>query len=64
MSKQGTSGARINRLQSSIRNLLLYAEDTDDYDYDTNEMRNVRGVPKEPVRDIVFLDDEKIHWYY
>jgi len=60
MSKQGTSNARINRLQSSIRNLLLYAEDTDDYDYDINEMRNVRGVPKEPVREVVFLSDDRV----
>lgn len=60
MSKQGTSNARINRLQSSIRNLLLYAEDTDDYDYDINEMRNVRGVPKESVREVVFLSDDRV----
>lgn len=62
MSKQGTSGARINRLQSSIRNMLAYAESDDDIyeDYESNQMRTIKGVPKEPVRDIVFLDDEKI----
>lgn len=62
MSKQGTSGARINRLQSSIRNMLAYAESDDDVyeDYESNQMRMIKGVPKEPVRDIVFLDDEKV----
>lgn len=62
MSKQGTSNARINRLQSSIRNLLAYAEGDEDMyeDYEVNQMRNIKGVPKEAVRDVVFLDDDKV----
>jgi len=62
MSKQGTSNARINRLQSSIRNLLAYAEGDEDMyeDYEVNQMRNIKGVPKEAVRDIVFLTDEEV----
>jgi len=62
MSKQGTSNARINRLQSSIRNLLAYAEGDEDMyeDYEVNQMRNIHGVPKEAVKDVVFLEDEKI----
>lgn len=62
MSKEGVSNARINRLQSSIRNLLAYAEGDEDIyeDYETNQMRNIKGLQKEPVRDIVFLEDEEI----
>jgi len=62
MSKQGTSNARINRLQSSIRNLLAYCEGDEDMyeDYEVNQMRNIHGVPKEAVRDVVFLDNDKI----
>lgn len=62
MSKNGTSNARINRLQSSVRNLLLYAENEDDLyaDYEVNQMRAIKGVPKESVRDIVFLTDEQV----
>ena len=62
MSKEGASNARINRLQSSIRNILSYAEgDIDLYeDYEINQMRSIRGVPKESVREIVFLEDEEV----
>lgn len=62
MSKEGVSNARINRLQSSIRNLLAYAEGDEDIyeDYETNQMRNIKGLQKEPVRDTVFLKDEQI----
>lgn len=62
MSKQGVSNARINRLQSSIRNQLQFAEADDDLyeDYTTNQMRNIKGVPKEAVRDIVFLTDDQV----
>lgn len=62
MSKEGTSNARINRLQSSIRNLLAYAEGDEDIyeEYEINQMRNIKGVPKEAVKDVVFLDDDKV----
>lgn len=62
MSKEGTSNARINRLQSSIRNLLAYAEGDEDLyeEYEINQMRNIKGVPKEAVKDVVFLDDNKV----
>ncbi|QOC57570.1 hypothetical protein [Enterococcus phage TJE4] len=58
----GTSAARINRFQSSIRNLLTFAEDDEDeYDYDKNVMRSIKGVQGEKVRDIVFLTDDQIN---
>ncbi|QIQ66326.1 integrase [Enterococcus phage vipetofem] len=61
MQEMGTSAARINRFQSSIRNLLAFAEDDEDeYDYDKNVMRAIKGIQGEKVRDIVFLTDEQI----
>lgn len=57
----GTSSARINRFQSSIRNLLSFAEeDEDEYEYESNAMRAVKGVKGEKVRDIVFLSNDQI----
>lgn len=62
MVKNGTSSARINRFQSSLRNILEYAVDEDDdvYDYEVNEMHSLKGMTKKPVRDVVFLTDEQI----
>ena len=61
MKDNGTSAARINRFQSSIRNLLAFAEeDEDEYDYANNAMRAIRGVQGEKVREIVFLTNEQI----
>lgn len=58
----GTSSARVNRFQSSIRNMLEYAVlDDDEYDYDINAMRSIKGVQGEKVREIVFLTDEQIN---
>lgn len=54
------SNARVNRLMSATRSLLSYVEDDDDYDYDLNAAGKVKGLPKEPVRDIVFLTNEQI----
>lgn len=61
MKDNGTSAARINRFQSSVRNLLAFAEeDEDEYDYANNAMRAIRGVQGEKVREIVFLTDGQI----
>ena len=61
LTERGTSSARVNRFQSSLRNLLEYAvEDDDEYDYDINVMKNVKGVKSTPVRDIIFLTDKQI----
>ena len=54
------SSARHNRLMSSLRSLLTFAENEDDYDYDNNVARKVKGLGKEPVREIFFLKDEQI----
>ncbi|CAI6329569.1 Phage site-specific recombinase (plasmid) [Bacillus subtilis] len=57
----GTSAARINRVQCSLRNMLEFAtEDEDEYDYEINAMRSIKGLQKEEVREIFFLTDEQI----
>ena len=61
LQENGTSSARVNRFQSSIRNLLAFAEeDEDEYDYANNAMRSIKGVAGEKVRDIVFLTDKQV----
>ena len=62
LQRAGTSAARTNRFQSSIRNLLEYACVSEDYpSYQTNEMAHIKGLQKEPVRDIVFLTDQQVN---
>lgn len=61
MQRAKTSAARINRFQSSIRNLLEYACMSDDYDYPINQMAHIKGLQKEPVREIIFLTDQQIN---
>lgn len=62
LKENGTSAARINRFQSSVRNLLEFAsEDDDEYDYKINAMRSIKGMQGEKVRDIVFLEDRQIN---
>ena len=61
LQRAGTSSARINRFQSSIRNLLEYACVSEDYDYEINAMQHIRGLQKEPVREIVFLSDQQVN---
>ena len=62
LNETGKSSARINRIQSSIRNLLQFAEDDEDDwgDYESNPMRKIKSVEKQPVKDIVFLTDEQV----
>lgn len=61
MQRAKTSAARINRFQSSIRNLLEFACISEDYDYEVNAMQHIRGLQKEPVREIVFLTDQQVN---
>ena len=60
----GVSNARANRLMSAVRTLLTYLEDDDDYDYEQNQASKVKGLPKEEVREIVFISDEVITKLY
>lgn len=57
----GVSNARANRLMSFTRSMMDFAENDDDYDYDTNFASKVKGLPKEEVREICFLTDEQIN---
>jgi site-specific recombinase XerC len=57
----GMSNARVNRLMSCLRSALEYFVDDDDLEYDNNVGKKVKGLKKEPVRDIKFLKDE---WIY
>lgn len=54
------SNARVNRLMSATRSLLSYVEEDDEYDYENNVAKKVKGLPKDPVRDIIFLTNEQI----
>lgn len=44
------SNARVNRIMSAVRSMLTYIEEDDEYDYDNNLAKKVKGLPKEPVR--------------
>ena len=61
LQRAGTSAARINRFQSSLRNLLEFACESDDYEYEVNSMSHIKGLQKEPVRKIVFLTDQQVN---
>jgi integrase/recombinase XerD len=56
------SNARVNRLLSSLRSTLEFCSDDDDYDYEFNIGSRVKGLPRHPVREIIFLNDEQINW--
>lgn len=57
----GQSNARVNRMMSAIRSMLTYCEDSDEWEeYEFNTASKVKGLPKEEVREIVFLTDEQI----
>lgn len=44
------SNARTNSVLSVCRSLLTYCEDSDDYEYDNNFAKKVKGLPKERVK--------------
>lgn len=60
----GMSPARCNRIHSVINSMLTFCEEDDDYDYDVNYSKKVRGVPNEKVKtnddDFFFTFDEFI----
>ena len=65
MQEKDLSPARINRVQCSVRNLLEFAsDDEDEYDYEQNVMSKIKGLPKEEVREIVFLEDGQVDKIY
>ena len=46
----GMSPARCNRLHSVCNSLLTFCEEDDDYDYDVNTSKKVKGVPRQRVK--------------
>jgi integrase len=54
------SNARHNRLMSALRSLLTYCEEDDEIEYDNNAARKVKGLKKDPVRDIIFISNEQV----
>lgn len=48
--EKGMSNARTNRLMSTCRSMLEYVENDDDYDYEINTAKKVKGLPKQRVR--------------
>lgn len=44
------SNARSNRLMSAVRSLLTYVENDDEYAYESNIAKKVKGLPKEAVK--------------
>lgn len=54
------SPARCCRVMSVLHSALDYAEDEDDYNYEYNKSKKVKGLKKEKTREIVFLTDEQI----
>lgn len=46
----GMSPARCNRLHSACNSLLTFCEEDDDYDYDINTSKKVKGVPNVKVK--------------
>lgn len=46
----GMSPNRCNRIHSVINSLLTFCEDDDDYDYEVNQSKKVKGVPREKVK--------------
>lgn len=56
------SNARVNRLMSALRSMLEYASNEEDYEdeIEINYASKVKGLQKEKVREIVFLEDEEV----
>ena len=60
--ERGASNARINRLLCAIRTMMSYAEDDDDEyeEYFRNPAAHIKGLEKNPVRDVAFLSQTQI----
>ncbi|MBL4950981.1 hypothetical protein JK635_01845 [Neobacillus sp. YIM B02564] len=59
----GVGNARANRMMSAVRSMLTYIEDDDDYEYENNHAKKVRGLPKDPIRtneDDFFLSFDQV----
>lgn len=64
--EKGMSNARVNRLKSSVSSMLEFASNEEDYEdlMEINYASKVKGLQKESVRDIVFLDWNEVEIIY
>ncbi|HEK9100211.1 TPA: tyrosine-type recombinase/integrase [Bacillus pseudomycoides] len=60
--EMGMSNARVNGLMSALRSALEFCADDDDYNYEFNVGSRVRGLPKNPIREITFITEDQINW--
>ena len=60
--ERDAGNARVNRLLSSIRKMMNYAEDDDDEydDYIKNPAAKIKGLPNEPRKETAFLTEEQV----
>lgn len=60
--ERNASNARVNRIMSSIRNMMSYAEDDDDEyeDYVRNVAAKIKGLENDPVKEVAFLTQSQI----
>ncbi|MBE6070037.1 MAG: integrase [Clostridium lundense] len=60
--ERNASPARVNRLLSAIRTMMGFAQDDDDEyeDYMINPASRIKGLEKEPIREITFLSQRQI----
>lgn len=60
--ERNASSASVNRILSAIRTMMGYAQDDDDEyeDYMINPASRIKGLVKEPVREIAFLSQQQI----
>jgi len=47
----GMSSSRVNRMKSAINSMLTFCEEDDDYEYEINHAKKVKGLPRERVKD-------------
>lgn len=62
----GMSSARVNRLLSAIHSLFSFCEDDDELyeDYDRNASAKVKGLPKQQIREMVFIPNDILQQLY
>ncbi len=62
LQERSLSGQRVNSYLVTLRSALAVFENDDDIDYEYNVGSRVKGIPKDPVREITFLSEEQIQW--
>lgn len=63
---KGMSNARINNIMSAVRSMLEFASNEEDYEdeLEINYAAKIKGLQKEEVREIVFLNWEQVQYIY